>query len=110
MPDIDTQNREVKDTMKKAARTAKVEGEKFEAQAAQVPEYFREFAEKGATQAKETYEKMKAAAEEATDVLEDTYANAARGAAPPRPTPTWTPAGGKWRPPRPCSGWSAFPP
>jgi len=53
----------------------------FEMPKMEVPAAFREFAEKGASQAKETYEKMKAAAEEATDVLEDTYANAAKGAA-----------------------------
>jgi phasin len=53
----------------------------FEMPKIEVPAAFREFAEKGASQAKETYEKMKAAAEEATDVLEDTYANAAKGAA-----------------------------
>lgn len=47
----------------------------------EVPAAFREFAEKGATQVKENYEKMKAAAEEATDVLEDTYATAAKGCA-----------------------------
>ena len=35
---------------------------------------FREFAEKGIAHAKENYEKMKSAAEEATDVLEETYA------------------------------------
>ena len=45
------------------------------------PRRFREFAEKGVSQAKDNYEKMKAAAEEATDVLEDTYATATKGAA-----------------------------
>jgi phasin len=53
----------------------------FEIPRMEVPASLREFAEKGASQAKETYEKMKAAAEEATDVLEDTYATAAKGAA-----------------------------
>jgi len=53
----------------------------FEMPKMEVPAAFREFAEKGASQAKETYEKMKAAAEEATDVLEDTYATATKGAA-----------------------------
>ena len=53
----------------------------FEMPKMEVPAAFREFAEKGASQAKETYEKMKAAAEEATDVLEETYATAAKGAA-----------------------------
>jgi phasin len=53
----------------------------FEMPRMEVPAAFREFAEKGASQAKETYEKMKAAAEEATDVLEDTYATATKNAA-----------------------------
>jgi phasin len=67
-----------------AAATAfefpKFEIPNFEMPKMEVPAAFREFAEKGASQAKENYEKMKAAAEEATDVLEDTYATAAKGA------------------------------
>jgi phasin len=47
----------------------------------EIPAAFREFAEKSVLQAKETYEKMKSAAEEATDVLEGTYATASKGAA-----------------------------
>jgi phasin len=46
----------------------------------EIPAAFREFAEKSVSQAKENYEKMKSAAEEATDVLEDTYATATKGA------------------------------
>src|SRR5205807_5816659 len=46
----------------------------------EIPAAFREIAEKSVSQAKETYEKMKSAAEEATDVLEDTYATASKGA------------------------------
>jgi len=64
-----------------AGEFPKFEIPNFELPKFEVPAAFREFAEKGVTQAKETYEKMKAAAEEATDVLEDTYANAAKGAA-----------------------------
>jgi phasin len=52
----------------------------FEMPKMEVPAAFREIAEKGVSQAKETYEKMKSAAEEATDVLEDTYATATKGA------------------------------
>src|SRR5256714_6391758 len=52
----------------------------FELPKMEIPAAFREIAEKSVAQAKETYEKMKAAAEEATDVLEDTYATAAKGA------------------------------
>jgi phasin len=87
MPDIDTQTREAKDTMRKVARTAKVEGEKFEAQAekfeaqaAQIPEYFREFAEKSVEQAKDHYARIRSAAEGATDMVEDSYLTATRGA------------------------------
>ena len=46
----------------------------------EVPAAFREFAEKGVSQAKETYEKMRVAADEATGMLEDTYATATKGA------------------------------
>jgi phasin len=45
-----------------------------------MPAAFRELAERGVAQAKDTYEKMKAAAEEATDVLETTYSTASKGA------------------------------
>jgi len=53
----------------------------FEMPKMEVPAAFRELAEKGISQAKENYGKMKAAAEEATDVLEGTYATATKGAA-----------------------------
>ena len=52
----------------------------FEVPKMEIPAAFREIAEKSVSQAKETYEKMKSAAEEATDVLEDTYATASKGA------------------------------
>ena len=45
-----------------------------------IPTEMRAFAERSVAQAKDTYEKMKAAAEEATDVLETTYSTAAKGA------------------------------
>lgn len=53
---------------------------KFDLPQIEVPAAFREIAEKGISQAKENYERMKTAAEEATDVLEQTYATATRGA------------------------------
>jgi phasin len=53
----------------------------FEMPKLEIPAAFREIAEKSVSQAKEGYEKMKSAAEEATDVLEDTYATASKGAA-----------------------------
>ena len=45
----------------------------------EVPAAFREFAEKGLSQAKDNYEKMKSAAEEATDMFENTYNTACKG-------------------------------
>jgi len=59
--------------------TPKFELPTFEMPKVDMPAAFREFAEKGAAQAKEAYEKMKTAAEESTAVLEDTYASAAKG-------------------------------
>jgi phasin len=58
----------------------KFEMPNFEIPQMEIPAAFREFAEKSVSQAKETYERMKSAAEEATDVLEDTYATASKGA------------------------------
>ena len=52
---------------------------KFDMPKMEVPAAFREFAEKGLATAKENYEKMKSAAEEATETLEDSYATAAKG-------------------------------
>ena len=46
----------------------------------EAPAAFRDIAEKSLSQAKDSYEKMKSAAEEATGVLEDTYATASKGA------------------------------
>jgi phasin len=53
----------------------------FELPKIEIPAVLREFAEKGVSQAKETYEKVRSATEEATDVLEETYANASKGVA-----------------------------
>jgi phasin len=58
----------------------KFEMPKFDIPKVEMPAAFREFAERGVAQAKDTYEKMKAVAEEATDVLETTYSTAAKGA------------------------------
>ena len=59
----------------------KFEMPKFDIPKVEMPAAFREFAERGVAQAKDTYEKMKAAAEETTDVLETTYSTASKGAA-----------------------------
>ena len=44
------------------------------------PQAFREMAEKGTTQAKETYEKMNAATAEATDLIKNSISTAVNGA------------------------------
>ncbi|HEY7298696.1 MAG TPA: phasin [Xanthobacteraceae bacterium] len=59
----------------------KFEVPKLEMPMMEIPAAFRELAEKSVSQAKESYERIKTAAEEATDLLEGTYATASRGAA-----------------------------
>jgi len=57
----------------------KFEMPKFEMPSMEMPAAFRELAEKSLAQAKDNYEKAKSAAEQATDVLEDTYSTASKG-------------------------------
>ena len=57
----------------------KFEMPKFEMPKMEVPAAFREVAEKGVAQAKEHYEKMKSAAEDAREMLEETYTTASKG-------------------------------
>ncbi len=57
----------------------KFEIPKFEMPNVEFPPAFRELAEKGVAQAKDNYDKMKNVAEQATDMLEDTYATASKG-------------------------------
>jgi phasin len=52
---------------------------KFEMPKMEVPAAYREFAETGISQARRSYERLKSAAHEATDVLETTYAKANKG-------------------------------
>ena len=52
---------------------------KFEMPKMEVPAAFREMAEKSVTQCKDNWEKMKAATEEATGVIETSYATASKG-------------------------------
>jgi phasin len=59
----------------------KFELPKFDGAAIEMPAAFRDMAEKGLEQAKVSYEKMKTAAEEATDVLEATYSTVTKGSA-----------------------------
>src|SRR5215475_41213 len=54
---------------------------KLEASAAEATSAFRAFAEKGISQAKDNYTRMKTAAEDATGIIESTCANASKGAA-----------------------------
>jgi phasin len=52
----------------------------FSGGAIETPAAFREFAEKGISQAKDNYEKLKSAAEEAGSLMETTYSSATKGA------------------------------
>lgn len=63
------------------ADSLKYELPRFEMPKFEFPTAFREFAEKGIAQAKENYEKVKNAAEEATDLVEDTFSTANKGCA-----------------------------
>jgi phasin len=57
----------------------KFEIPKFDMPKMEVPAAFREFAEKGVAQTKDAYEKMKAVAEESTEMLETCYSTASKG-------------------------------
>jgi phasin len=52
----------------------------FGAPSMEVPVVFREFAENSISQARDAYSKMKTAAEDATDAVQDTYETARSGA------------------------------
>jgi phasin len=52
---------------------------KFDMPKFEMPTAFREMAEKGIAMAQDNYSKVKSAAEEATDVLEETYSTASKG-------------------------------
>ena len=81
---IETYTPKSKSSSKPAGSSAfempKFEIPKFDIPKMEIPAAFREMAEKSVSQAKEAYEKMKSATEEATDLLEDTYATASKGA------------------------------
>ena len=53
----------------------------FEVPKMEIPAAYREFAEKSVSQAKANYERMKSAADEATDALEGAYATISKGVA-----------------------------
>jgi len=52
---------------------------KFDMPKMEIPAAFREFAEKGIAQTKDAYEKMKATAEQNTEMLETVYSTASKG-------------------------------
>ena len=52
----------------------------FEMSKMEIPAEFREFAENSASQVRETFERMRSAAEAATDVIEETFATSTKGA------------------------------
>ena len=52
----------------------------FEMPKMEIPAEFREFAENSSSQIRETFERMKSAAEAATDVIEETFATSTKGA------------------------------
>ena len=54
---------------------------KYEMPKMEVPAEFREMTDKGVAHARDTYAKAKVASEEAADLLENTYATVAKGAA-----------------------------
>jgi phasin len=87
MPEVNPQTaQKVKPKLASGPTTSTFEAPRFdmpnfEVPKMEIPAAFREIAEKSVAQAKESYEKMKSVAEEATDVLEDTYATASKGAA-----------------------------
>lgn len=60
--------------------TPMMEMPNFDMPKMEVPAAFRELAEKSVTQAKDNWEKMKAATEEATDMIETSYSTASKGA------------------------------
>ncbi|MBI3436972.1 MAG: phasin [Proteobacteria bacterium] len=70
-----------KKTTRRQEATGAFEMPKFEMPKMEIPAAFRDIAEKGVSHAKENYEKMKVAAEDATDLLENTFATASKGAA-----------------------------
>jgi phasin len=80
MSDTATAKAKISNPMTTPFEMPKFEMPKFDMPNMEMPAAFREFAERGVAQCKDNYEKMKAAAEEATDVLETTYSTASKGA------------------------------
>ena len=67
-------------TVEKAVtETAEAVAETFNVKGLEVPEMFRSFAENGVNQAREHYAQFKTNAEDATDLIEETYETAREG-------------------------------
>jgi phasin len=87
MANTDTKSRGAKAaaaTAEKTAETAKSAAQEmtdaaFAYPKLEVPEVFRSFAEQGLNQTREAYARLKAAAEETTDLLEETFENTREG-------------------------------
>jgi phasin len=74
-----TPNSNPKSKSKAAPAPNVFEMPKFDMPKFEMPTAFRELAEKGVAMAKDNYEKIKGVAEEATDVIEETYSTASKG-------------------------------
>ena len=81
MPEAITSKPKTKPTSAPFTGSTSFDLPKFEVPNFEVPAPFRELAEKGVSQAKANWEKVKAATEETTDLLEDSYATASKGTA-----------------------------
>ena len=83
MNDVSVSERSAGSTTSKGVSSPKAGFEplQFASRRFEGPEAFREFAEKGGAQAKQNWEKMKAAAEEISELMEDTYSTASQGTA-----------------------------
>ncbi|HYO80662.1 MAG TPA: phasin [Bryobacteraceae bacterium] len=64
----------MRQTAETAQKTAERTFEAFQFPSYEMPEAFRSFAEQGMSQTREAYSRLKTATEEATDVLEETFA------------------------------------
>jgi phasin len=79
---MSTTNNKTTKTAKASAKTAATvpfEAFSFPTQPFEVPDAFREMAEKSVSQARDTYSRMKTAAEDATDLVEGTMETARQG-------------------------------
>lgn len=81
MSDVTTSKPKAKSSDLPKFEIPRFEMPKFEIPKMEVPAAFREFAEKSVSQCKDSWEKMKAVTEEATDVIEGSYATCTKGCA-----------------------------